>query len=55
MIEKVSGQTYAMYVRQSVLEPVGLTRLAKGNFHLAGRLPGEVKYYDDPGAPLLTS
>ena len=54
-IEKVSGQSYQAYVRQTLLEPFGLARLQKGNGHLAGRLPGEVRYYDYPGAPLIDS
>lgn len=55
VIEKVSGQTYADYVRESVLEPVGLTRMRRGAADLAGRLPGEVKYYDYAGASLVNS
>ena len=55
VIEKASGQSYLDFVRQQVLDPAGLPRVQKGSPHLAGRLPGEVKYYDYPGAPLLNS
>ena len=55
VIEKVSGQAYEAYVREKVLDPLGLTRIQRGSSHLAGRLPGEVKYYDYPGAPTVNS
>ena len=52
VIDKVSGQPYETYVRQALLEPSGLKRVQNGRGTLAGRLPGEVRYYDYPGAPL---
>ena len=55
VIEKISGQAYEAYVREKVLDPLGLARVQHGSSHLAGRLPGEVKYYDYPGAPLVNS
>ncbi len=55
IIEKVSGQTYEAYVREKVLDPLGLPSVQHGRSNLAGRLPGEVKYYDYPGAPLISS
>jgi N-acyl-D-amino-acid deacylase len=55
VIEKISGQPYATYVREQVLDPLGLAHIQRGGSHLAGRLPGEVKYYDYPGAPFVNS
>jgi N-acyl-D-amino-acid deacylase len=55
VIEKISGQSYENYVRNAVLQPMGLTQVQHGKPTLAGRLPGEVKYYDYPGAPLVSS
>lgn len=55
VIEKVSGQGYQEYVRQNLLDPAGLLQVQKGSSHLNGRLPDEVKYYDYPGAPMVSS
>jgi N-acyl-D-amino-acid deacylase len=55
VLEKLSGKTYDDYVRQVVLDPLGLARVQHGSSHLEGRLPGEVKYYDYAGAPLMKS
>ncbi len=55
VIEKVSGMSYEDYVRAQVLAPMGLTQVQQGKPTLAGRLPGEVKYYDYPGAPMIQS
>ena len=49
VIEKISGQAYAAYVRDAVLIPAGLLRIQQGGSTLAARLQGEVKYYDYPG------
>jgi N-acyl-D-amino-acid deacylase len=48
VIEKVTGQPYADYVKSTVLAPMGITRMRIGASLLAGRADGEVKYYD-PG------
>ena len=55
VIEKISGQAYAAYVRDAVLTPAGLPRIQQGGSTLAARLAGEVKYYDYPGAPMVSS
>jgi N-acyl-D-amino-acid deacylase len=55
IIEKVSGQTYADFVRLQVLTPMGLGRVHQGRTPLSFRGPGEVQYYDYPGAPLVDS
>jgi N-acyl-D-amino-acid deacylase len=55
IIEKVSGLPYETYMRQKILAPLGIRRMSIGASLLAGRKPGEVKYYDNPGAGLATS
>jgi uncharacterized protein (TIGR03437 family) len=55
VIEKISGQSYPAYVRDAVLTPAGLPGIQQGGSTLAARLPGEVKYYDYPGAPMVSS
>ncbi len=46
-VEAVTGQAYEAYVREHVLAPLGITRLRIGRTPLAGRVPGEVRYYDE--------
>ena len=48
-------QSYEAYLRDTVLAPAGLLRIQQGGSSLAARLQGEVKYYDYPGAPLVSS
>jgi N-acyl-D-amino-acid deacylase len=55
VIEKLSGQSYAEFVRLQVLAPLGIERMRQGRTPLALRAPGEVHYYDYPGAPLVDS
>jgi N-acyl-D-amino-acid deacylase len=55
VIEKLSGQPYAEFVRLQVLAPLGIERMRQGRTQLSLRAPGEVRYYDYPGAPLLDS
>ena len=55
VIEHVSGQPYADYVRDHVLTPAGITDMALGRTRLAERAPGEVRYYSPPGQSLQTS
>jgi len=55
VIEKLGGRTYRQFVKEQVLEPMGLTNVQIGGSTLAARLPGEVKYYDYPGAPSISS
>ncbi|MEW4490735.1 serine hydrolase [Thalassoglobus sp. JC818] len=45
LIEKVSGQDYESYVRDHVLEPIGVSDMQIGSTHLAGRRSNEVRYY----------
>lgn len=53
VIEQVSGQKYADHIQQHVLQPMGITRAGFAGISPSRRLPGEVSYYDYPGAPLL--
>lgn len=55
IIEKVSGQTYTDFVRLQILAPMGIERMRQGRTPLSLRAPGEIRYYDYPGAPLVDS
>jgi N-acyl-D-amino-acid deacylase len=48
VIEKVSGQDYADYVKEKVLAPIGITTMRIGATRLDGRAKNEVRYYQ-PG------
>lgn len=50
VIEKISGQPYAAFVRQHVLSKCGIKDMAIGANTLAQRAPGEVVYYGQPGS-----
>lgn len=49
VIEKITGQPYDEYVKSTVLEPMGISRMAIGASLESGRLEGEVKYYEKAG------
>jgi CubicO group peptidase (beta-lactamase class C family) len=53
IIEAVSGQPYPLYVKQNVLEPVGITRMQLGHTLLSQQLPGEVTYHSDFTGPTV--
>jgi CubicO group peptidase (beta-lactamase class C family) len=55
VIEKITGQPYEEYVRNQILIPLGMTRTGTGNNLVTNPLPGEVTYYDFPGAPFAYS
>jgi N-acyl-D-amino-acid deacylase len=55
VIEKASGRHYREFVKETILDPAGLPGVEQAGAHLSGRLPGEVRYYDFPGAPLVNS
>ena len=55
VVERVTGQKYEDAVRRQVLAPMGIRRMAVGQTLLEDRLPGEVRYYDVPCAPLVLS
>jgi len=46
VIERITQQNYAIYVRDSVLKRCGITDMTIAGNTLAQRHPGEVKYYD---------
>ncbi len=53
IIEKVTGQTYRNYVRETILKPLGITTMDIGGDTESERLPNEVKYYDSSFSPYL--
>jgi uncharacterized protein (TIGR03437 family) len=55
IVERVSGQPYNEFARQQILAPLGIERMRLARTILPLRAPGEVRYYDYPGAPLVDS
>jgi CubicO group peptidase (beta-lactamase class C family) len=58
VIEQVTGKRYGPAVQELVLHPAGITRMRLGRTRLAGRLPGEVRYYtpgDDKAASVFAN
>ena len=55
IIEKITGQSYEQYVRNTILIPLDITDMHSGFNLLSNRLPMEVNYYDYPGAPFASS
>jgi N-acyl-D-amino-acid deacylase len=55
VIEKVSGQRYEDFVRREIFAPLGIERMRLSRTPLALRAPGEARYYDYAGAPLIDS
>lgn len=47
IIEAVTGQPYAEYVREAVLAPLGITRPRPARAHYEDRAPGEAVYMHD--------
>ena len=45
VIEKVTGQPYAEFVREKILAPIGITRMRIGASLDGKQAPGEVRYY----------
>jgi len=54
VIETISGQSYEAYLRE-MLQQMGIYSVRVGKTRLQDRLPGEVRYYDFPKAPLTQS
>ena len=46
IIERITGRSYEQFVTESVLAPVGVTRMRLGRSLYADRAPGEARYYD---------
>jgi CubicO group peptidase (beta-lactamase class C family) len=55
VIEKVTGQNYDDYVRNTILLPLNITDMYLGFNLLSNQLPMEVNYYDYPNAPYTSS
>jgi CubicO group peptidase (beta-lactamase class C family) len=55
VIEKVSGQKYEDFIREHVLQPLGIARMRLGRSLRSQRSAGEVRYYEPPGSPLVRS
>ncbi len=47
VIEKVTGQGYEKYVRDTILIPIGITDIQAGATLLSNQLPMEVNYYNN--------
>jgi N-acyl-D-amino-acid deacylase len=54
VIEKVSGMGYEDYVKQTVLNPLGITDMKQGHTSLSKRARGEVMYYDRSGRKVMS-
>lgn len=46
VIEAKTGKSYAQFVKDDVLKPIGVTRMRIGRSLLSQRAPGEVRYYN---------
>ncbi len=55
VIDRVARQPYDEFVRKEVFAPMRIHNMRLGRTILALRAPGEVRYYDYPGAPLVNS
>ncbi len=55
VIEKITKQDYETYVRDTILAPIGIRDMRSGKSLLMNKSPKEVRYYDDPSAPLVPS
>ncbi|MFN8525285.1 MAG: serine hydrolase domain-containing protein [Chloroflexota bacterium] len=55
IVERISGQPYQAYVREHVLMPAGISRMALGRTAPDERLSDEVTYYDIPDARLASN
>jgi CubicO group peptidase (beta-lactamase class C family) len=53
IIEAVSRQPYEAYVKQNVLEPLGIAHMQLGRSLPEDRLPGEVTYHSDFTGPTV--
>jgi CubicO group peptidase (beta-lactamase class C family) len=55
IIEKITNQNYEIYVRDTILAPLGISDIHSAKSLLINKYPKEVHYYDDPAAPLAPS
>ena len=54
VIEKVTGQGYENYVRDTILIPIGITEIQTGRTLLANQLPMEVNYYNNYNTQIVS-
>lgn len=50
VIEKLSGETYEMYVNENILHPLGIYSMQLGENLFINKAPDEVTYYDYEGS-----
>ncbi|HLP05206.1 MAG TPA: serine hydrolase [Paludibacter sp.] len=55
VIEKITGESYENFVRNTILGPLGISDMYSGKNLKDNRLKNEVVYYDYTGAPLTKS
>lgn len=55
VVHEVTGVPYDVYLKANVTGPIGNSRTALGGSLKTDRVPGEVTYYDFPGAALVAS
>jgi N-acyl-D-amino-acid deacylase len=55
IVERLSRTSYENYVKSVVLKPAGITRMRIGGTRLSERASSEVRYYGQPGQPLVPS
>lgn len=55
IVEKISGQPYADYVRTRLFAPLGITRAFLGRTAWEQRDPAEFRYHEQPGAAPVRS
>ncbi len=55
IIERITGKPYEDAIREKLLTPSGATGIRTGHALLENRYQDEVKYYDYPGAPIVTA
>ncbi len=53
VIEAATGQPYEEFVRNEVLQPVGITDMHIGRSYLSGRRTNEVKYYESDNNQMI--
>ena len=55
VISKASGMRYEEYIQKEILLPNGIVDMHIGSSLESGRLPNEVKYYEQKDSPLIAS
>lgn len=55
IIEEVSGMPYAHFMQERVFAPAGCSEFRIGGNYLTDRIPGETRYFVQPGTGKITS